>query len=70
MSVRQLISQNVALGGVSYQISLIENPTIDDVVITEARLQAAAIEGRQGVLEDHFVSRDIKDFLIRLGVDR
>lgn len=70
MSARQVIAQSVVLGTDSYQVSLIENPIIDDVVITEMRIQAAAIEGRQSLVLDRKVSRDIRDFLIRLGVDR
>ena len=69
-SVRQTVRQRLIVDGLPYVVSLISNPTIEDVVVTEMRIQAAAIEGRPALLEDRIVQRDIKDFLIRLGVER
>lgn len=49
--------------------NIISNPLIDDVVITEARLQAYEVEN--GTLEEgRRVDRGVRDFLIRLGVER
>lgn len=55
--------------GVPFSIRLISNPTVDDVLVAEARLELSRVEGYP-VPDDHKVTRDIKDFLIRLGVER
>lgn len=65
---RQDITTHAAIDGEPYLITLIENPTIDDVVITEAKIQASAIENRDGSADNRRVDRGIRDFLIRLGV--
>lgn len=49
--------------------SVISNPLIDDVVINEMRLLASEIEN--GPTDpDRRVDRGVRDFLIRLGVER
>lgn len=48
---------------------VISNPLIDDVVMTEMRLLASEIEN--GPLDNgRRVDRGVRDFLIRLGVER
>lgn len=69
MTYRQDVSERVVVNGVPFIVTLISNPTIDDVVVTEARLHAATLEG-YSVPENRKVEREIKDFLVRLGVDR
>jgi hypothetical protein len=48
---------------------VISNPIIDDVVITEARLLAYEIENGP-LADERRVERGVRDFLIRLGVER
>ncbi len=69
MSVRNDIEGRFLVDGQPVLIKLINNPTIDDVMVTEARVQATAVE-RGAVDPDRRVARDIRDFLIRLGVER
>jgi hypothetical protein len=64
----RLVERKIVVGGKPYTIRIIENPTIDDIVITEMAIQANAIHNRQ-VLERR-TPRDIRDFLIRIGVER
>jgi len=48
---------------------VISNPLIDDVLINEMRMTASEIEN--GPLDDgRRVERGVRDFLIRLGVER
>jgi hypothetical protein len=70
MSLRRVVPQRLIVDGIPYVINLIDNPTIDDVVVTEMRVQAAIVEGRSIDVENRTVERGIKDFLIRLGVSR
>jgi hypothetical protein len=69
MADRRDIQQRLIVGGRPYVITLLHNPTIDDVLLTEARVAAAAIESKVSD-EDRSVSRDIRDYLIRTGVER
>jgi hypothetical protein len=58
------------LDGKPWTVSLIQNPTIDDVLVTEARLQAHNVEqGAVVTSDDRRVARDIRDYLIRFGVE-
>jgi hypothetical protein len=70
LAAQQKIVQNVIIDGSAYEITLFDNPTIDDVVVAEARIHAASIDGRPNLVEGRVVSREIRDFLIRLGVDK
>jgi len=63
------ITERLVIEGVPYIVRLIDSPTIDDVLVTEAQLQAATIEGFP-IDPNRRVDRDVRDFLIRLGVDR
>lgn len=69
MSNQVIITQRLIVDGKPLLVSLIQNPLIDDVLITEARLQATDIEEGNGP-SDRRVGRDVRDFLIRLGVER
>jgi hypothetical protein len=70
MPLRTDITTKVLLNGQPYSIFLVDNPTIDDVLAVEMRLYAAEL--MNGVSQDanHRVSRDVRDVLIRLGVER
>jgi hypothetical protein len=70
VSDRQEVESKILLEGKSYSIKLIHNPTVDDVVITEARIQAAEISNGDVLVDERRVQRDVRDFLIRLGVER
>ena len=69
MSTRQEVESRLVVEGRPVIIKLISNPIIDDVVITEARIMAGEIENGT-LVEDRRVDRDVRDFLIRLGVER
>ncbi len=51
-------------------VSLIVNPTIEDVLVAEVEIQAMAILNKDGSADNRQVSYDIRDFLIRLGINR
>lgn len=70
MAERQDIETRMVVEGQPYIVRLINNPTIEDVVVTEMRLTLAEKDGSITLDEDHRVSRNIRDFLIRLGVER
>jgi hypothetical protein len=68
MAFRTNVVTRVNSGGNSYSIYLIDNPTIDDVMVVEMRLYAVEVES--GITVDRRVNRDVRDLLIRLGVER
>lgn len=69
MSARQEAETRLIVNGRPTLYRVISNPLIDDVVITEARLLASEVEN--GPLADsRRVDRGVRDFLIRLGVER
>ena len=70
MSNQIVVSQRMIVEDKPLLVSLIQNPLIDDVLITEARLQATDIEEGNSANPDRRVGRDVRDFLIRLGVER
>ncbi len=69
MTVRQDIQQRMVVDGIPYIVRLIDNPTVEDVAASEMKLQAARIQGF-AVPDDHRVPRDVRDFLVLLGVVR
>lgn len=69
MNVRDDIQGKFIVNGRPVTVRLINNPTIDDVLISEARVHATAIE-RGSIDTNRRVPRDLRDFLIRLGVER
>lgn len=68
MSDRQQVVTSLVVGGRPYTMRLLSHPVIDDILITEARITAFEIENGKG--PDRRVDRDIRDYLIRLGVER
>lgn len=69
MSTRKEVSGSILTNGRSYTLTLIENPTVDDVVVSEMKVQAQHIaEGAD--VSNRRVVRAIRDFLVRLGVER
>ncbi len=69
MSVRDEVETRYIVDGKPVLIKLINNPTIEDVINTEARVQATMIE-RGDIDPDRRVARGLRDFLIRLGVEK
>lgn len=69
MSEQTTVQVRLIVNGTPIVVGLISNPLIDDVLLTEARIQAFSIE-QQVDISDRRVSRDIRDYLIRLGVER
>lgn len=69
MSDRQEAEGRLIVNGRPVVYKVISNPLIDDVVITEAKLLASEIENGP-FSEDRRVERNVRDFLIRLGVER
>jgi len=70
VSKQIIITQRMVVDGKPLLVSLIQNPLIDDVLITEARLQATDIEEGNSANPDRRVDREVRDYLIRLGVER
>lgn len=68
MSARQESAIRLIVDGRPVVYRVLSNPVIDDVVISEAKLQAFQIEN--GSLGERRVDRNLRDFLIRLGVER
>lgn len=69
MSEQTIINTSVLIGGAPYTIRLVDNPTIDDVLVGEMIAQATSI-WRGDDLSAHRVSREMRDYLILLGVER
>lgn len=67
--MRRTYSQDFVSNGTVLRATVLEFPTIDDVVVTEAQLTAYGIASQtpQG---DRRVERDIRDVLVRFGVAR
>lgn len=56
--------------GTAVEVTLIENPLIDDVLIAEAKVQAYLTYTGSDPEPGRRVDRNLRDFLIRLGVSR
>lgn len=69
MSDRQESEARLIVDGRPVLYEVISNPLIDDVVIAEARILAYEIENGP-TSTDRRVDRGVRDFLIRLGVER
>lgn len=69
MPFRTEIRTKAVLNGRPYTVLVLDNPTIDDVLVVEMQLRAAEIMNGE-TNADRRVSRDVRDVLIRLGVER
>jgi len=68
---RTEVPVHVVVDGKSLTVTLLQNITIDDVIDTEARIQATSIEQADPqMLDGRRVQRSIRDYLIRTGVER
>lgn len=68
MSDRQELVTKITIDGRPYTMRLLTHPLIDDVLITEAKISAFEIENGPGA--DRRVDRAIRDYLLRIGVER
>jgi len=68
MPFRTNVSSKITVNGQAYTVFIVDNPTIDDVLMVEMQLYAAEL--RHGETQDRRVVRDVRDLLIRLGVER
>lgn len=69
MPFRTDISTKTNIDGRPYTILLVDNPTIEDVLVVEMKLRAAELMTGEAHPERK-VEKDVRDSLIRLGVDR
>lgn len=68
---RNEVPMRMVVNGEPLLVTLLQNFTIDDVLLTEARVQATSIEtGDASLVDGRQVSFNIRDYLIRLGVER
>lgn len=66
---RQEVLDRMTIDGRPFIVSLVYNPTIDDVVISEARIIAHEISSGEAA-QARRVERPLRDYLIRLSVER
>ena len=66
MSDYQVVQQQFIVDGQPVEVNLINNPTVYDVMITEEMI--AAYEIINGPLSGHRVSRSLRDYFIKTGV--
>lgn len=70
MANRAVVTTRLIVEGKPLLVNFINNPLIDDVVETEARIYAASLDRQDTTLNDRRVPRDVRDYLVRLGVER
>ena len=69
MPFRTEVRMKAVMQGRPYTVLLFDNPTIDDVLVVEMKIRAAELMNGE-INEERRVGRDIRDVLIRLGVER
>lgn len=68
---RNEVVTSLVVDGERLKITLLQSPLIDDIIVTEARVQATSIETKnKDMLQGRRVDRNLRDYLIRLGVER
>jgi hypothetical protein len=67
--MRQTTTFTIVQAGVPLDVTVIESPTIDDVMVSEAKIQAYSIATGTDI-SDHTVDRSVRDLLLRMGVER
>jgi hypothetical protein len=70
MGNRNVVTASLVVDGKPLTVSFLDNIIIDDVLITEAMIQAQAIQNQDGSADNRQVEREIRYYLIRLGVER
>jgi hypothetical protein len=65
------INSQLVVNGIPTEFTLIQNPTIEDVLIGEARVQATSIEtNNPALVAGRVVPRAIRNFLIMIGIEQ
>lgn len=68
---RSVIEAKVRVGGKPVIVQAIKSPTIDDVVVAEGRLYLASLDmSDPAISSGHRVPVEVRDYLVRLGVER
>lgn len=68
---RSVIETKVRIDGKPVTVQSTRNPTIDDVVVAEGRLYLASLDrGNPDISSGHRVPAEVRDHLVRLGVER
>lgn len=68
---RSVIETKVRVDGRPATVQAIRSPTIDDVVIAEGRLYLASLDRADPAISSgHRVPIEVRDYLVRLGVER
>jgi hypothetical protein len=69
MSDRQEVIQDLVVEGKPMTLRLLSHPLIDDILLVEAKITAYEMEN--GTIDPaRRVDRAVRDYLIRLGVER
>ena len=69
MSNRIEVKSRLIVDGSPIQVSLINTPTIEDVLVAEAQVQASIVQSETFNVGGRRVDRRIREFLIRNGVE-
>jgi hypothetical protein len=69
MGLRRESTAVTTVNGRQMTVKLIDNPNVDDIVSTEMQVQAYFVATKTSDTARK-VSYDIRDYLIRLGVER
>lgn len=67
MPAQTVVTTQATSDGQVYKVRLIENPTVDDVLNTEAKIYAFSM-ATGDIDTTRRVGRDVRNFLIRIGV--
>jgi len=67
---RPLSIAKVIVDGTPLEITLFDSINIDDVVLTEMKVQAYTIATKDTSVLDRRVPRDIRSWLVRLGEEK
>ena len=68
---RTIIESKLRIDGKPVTVQVLRNPTVEDVVVVEAKLYLASLDrGDSSITTGHRVPLDVRDHLVRLGVER
>jgi Trk K+ transport system NAD-binding subunit len=67
--MRKVTTTDIVKDGQLYKLSLIESPNIDDVITSEAQVQAYMI-ATASVDDTRRVDRTLREILMRFGVEQ
>jgi hypothetical protein len=71
MTIRRIIPTTVVVEGIALQLNLIQNPNIDDAVMTEMKVYANALAKNElSTLEARRIDRGLREYLTKEGLQR